>query len=133
MPDPVEQIIAEFHRLGWKGTPMEQTTRLLVENPPAQATRLVLASLGRITRSTNFVDLAISFVPDVDLPEVAAAAVRRFDADPEDENAASIISYLSLQSPPALHPHLSELLRLMPNALFDLALAGRPRKRRQGE
>jgi short-subunit dehydrogenase len=27
----------------------------------------------------------------------------------------------------------ARLLRLMPNALFDLALAGRPRKRRQGE
>jgi hypothetical protein len=116
MPDLVQQIIDEFQRLGWEGTPMEQTTRLLAEDPPAEATRLVLASLGRIAKSTNFVDLAISFVPDTDISDVAAAAVRRFDADPTDENAASIISYLSLQSPPALHPHLSELLRLMPNA-----------------
>jgi len=115
MSDPVESIIAEHLAKKWQGTSNQQAERLLAEDPPAEATRLILASLGRIVKGTTFLNFAVSFIPVDDLPRVADAAVARLRQDRADENAADIISYVSLQSPSSLHPHLDELFDLAPN------------------
>ncbi len=94
--------------------PVEDALSLAAKHPSA-VTDLAVAVMQEHPQGGTFLDAAISFLPQDDWPKLVQAALEFLKQDSENEAAATIISYASLQNPSALHAHLDVIFALKPN------------------
>lgn len=114
MSETPEAILKDFHASGWNGNPFIRTITL-VQHDPYAATLLIRLAMQAYTESSTFLDAAMSFMPLEAMSELAHEALSHFKSNPKHELAESVLAYISLMQPSALHPLLDEILALQPN------------------
>ena len=108
MDDPAAFLDA-FASDGWEVEPFERMLDL-VHADSENAFRLLQLAIARGGERTTFLDAAVSFVPEDRLPDLAVEAAEAFLRDQDNDVAAAIISYLTLQRVTCLQPFLQRFL-----------------------
>lgn len=113
--DAITNLLDEFESQGWRCEPYERMIALCAGRPE-NSLSLLTEALGRDGWAATFLDAAVSFVEEEQLPVLGRLASERWLQTPDSELAQSIISYLSLQAPRALAPYLEAFSGRLPNA-----------------
>jgi len=106
--ETIRDIVSGFKAQQWRSKPLDKALRLAVEAPESLAS-FARASMAELPQGGTFLHAALAYLPEGDWPGLAQAAVTHLQANPENEAAAAVISYASLQCVQALHPFLTEL------------------------
>lgn len=115
----IEEIVRSLEEKGLPAAPVEEATVLATSHPEA-ISDLAIAVMKRFPKGGTFLDGALSYLPQNEWPVLvhhALEAIESLDtsADRSFNAAGSIIARASLQSPSALHPHLSRIFVARPN------------------
>jgi hypothetical protein len=86
----------------------------LIDAQSPEITTFIEMAIEQLPDAGTFFNDAISFVPEQELCRLASLAIGMFRLD-GSETAEDFIAHCSLQNVEALHPHLADLLVLMPN------------------
>ena len=110
----IQKLIDDFRAQGWKSAPYHLTHHLIDSNSEHVVT-LVEMVLNQLPKSGTFFADAISFVPDEELPRLAALAIATLRKGGQQETAEEFITHCSLEQVGALHPFLADIYELKPN------------------
>lgn len=114
--DQIESIVSSLEEKGIPAAPVEQANALATAHPKAVGD-LALAVMRRFPKGGTFLDGALSYLPQEGWPKLVEHALDVLDAaTSKNEAAESVIAYASLQCPAALHPYLTRIFLLRPNA-----------------
>jgi len=112
----LESIVSSLEKKGGSAAPVVEAIALATAHPEAVAD-LAIAVMGRFPKGGTFLDAALSYLSDEAWQSLVRHALDVFEAAAgENEAAASVIAYASLQCPRALHPHLNRIFVVRPNA-----------------
>jgi hypothetical protein len=112
----IESIVRSLEERGVQAAPVVEATALATSHPDA-VSDLALAVIRRFPKGGTFLDGALSYLPQERWPELVEAALHALEhASRENDAAASVIEYASLQCPSALHPQLDRIFLIRPNA-----------------
>jgi hypothetical protein len=111
-----ESILRSLEEKGIPAAPVAEATTLAISHPEA-VSALAIAVMRRFPKGGTFLDAALSYLPEKDWPALVQHALVSLDESAEKSFSAvgSIVAYASLQSPKALHPHLSHIFLVRPN------------------
>ena len=112
----IDFIVRSLEEKGTPAAPVVEATSLAISHPEA-VSDLAIAVMRRFPKGGTFLDAALSYLPQEDWPALVQYALDALDeSGVKSFNAVgSIIAYASLQSPSALHPHLSRIFLGRPN------------------
>jgi hypothetical protein len=110
----IENIIRSLEVRGIPAAPVDESLELATSHPEA-VFELAIATIRRFPRGGTFLDAALSFLPDHEWPKLVGHALDTLESEQKNEAADSVIAYASLQSPTALHAHLTRIFCLRPN------------------
>lgn len=115
----IEFIVRSLEEKGIPAAPVVEATALATSYPEALSD-LAIAVMRRFPKGGTFLDGALSYLPQEDWPALVEHALDNLDALDESVDRSfnavgSVVAYASLQSPSALHPHLSRIFLGRPN------------------
>lgn len=111
----VRGVVDRFLASGWESEPFDAVLPLL-ESDPESLVLLAHEMMARVPRGASFLDAALSFIREQDVPALLSAAVAQLEAQPTNKAAVSVVEVLGRQLPRAVHPHLERLFVM--DALF---------------
>lgn len=111
----MDALLSDFAAMRWKTKPFERLIERIQLDPSA-ADAFAEAVLMQVPKGGTFLDLTLSFVTEPAFAHLISIALQRLARDPEENAACAVIAYASLQFPQLLHPHLTQLFTLAPNA-----------------
>lgn len=115
----IELIVRSLEEKGIPAAPVVEATALATSHPDA-VSDLAIAVMKRFPKGGTFLDAALSYLPQEDWPALVQHALDYLDVFDESVDRSynavgSVVAYASLQSPSALHPHLSRIFLARPN------------------
>lgn len=117
-PASAEELLANYARRGWDSEPFEAMLSL-ARRGDGELLKLVVRGVATLSRSTTFVDAAVSLLDSPDLITAGQRAVHHLEQHPAavtgDSAAEGVIAELSLQAPEVLTSSLHTLWALAPN------------------
>lgn len=112
----IETIVQLLETKGVPAAPVLETIALATSHPEA-VSDLAIAVMKRFPKGGTFLDGAFTYLPQDQWPALIAHALDALEASSGKNDAAgSVIAYASLQCPSALHPYLSRIFVVRPNA-----------------
>lgn len=114
--DQIAQLISEFKKSRWKSNPFDAAQQIALESPE-RVHDLINAIVDELPEGGTFHDMAMSFLPIDEWPAVVRHALAALERQPKNDAAAAVVAYASLQAVESLHPHLTTIFRLAPNAI----------------
>jgi hypothetical protein len=113
--DTIEQIIHDFKQHRWNAKPFERTMEIVVSHPD-KLEHLITTALAELNESSTFTDAAMSFIDKAAFSRLVSEAFAVLERVPNHQMAESVIGQCSFQFPDLLHPQLTRIFELAPNA-----------------
>jgi hypothetical protein len=114
--DQIESIVRSLEEKGIRAAPVAEAIALATSHPEA-VSDLAISVMRRFPKGGTFLDTALSYLPQEDWPKLVQHALDTLEAaSAANEAAAAVVAYAGLQCPIALHPHLSRIFLVRPNA-----------------
>ena len=106
----IQQFITDFQQKRWAAQPFERALDIALLHPE-QLIPFINAVVTELPKGGTFLDVVLNFLPLSDFPEIVQYALGQYARNKQQENAqneaaASIIAYSTLQCLPSVHPHL---------------------------
>jgi hypothetical protein len=113
--EQIEVIVSKLKTKGVPAAPVVESLALATSHPEA-VYDLAISVMKRFPKGGTFLDAALSYLPETLWPRLVESALEALTESKGNEAAESVIAYASLQSPTSLHPHLTRIFSLQPNA-----------------
>ncbi len=111
----IESIVRSLEEKGQAAAPVQESMDLATTHPEA-ISDLAKVVMQRFPKGGTFLDGAFNYLPQDDWPLLVRHALEVVEQSAgENEAAASVIAYASLQALSALRPHLSRIFHVRPN------------------
>jgi hypothetical protein len=113
MPTPAQQLLADFTQHKWKTPRLYERLFELIETP-AELFNFLLDFLRAHDKSTTIFNDGLSYITEAQFNTLITTALEILETR-NNENAADVILYASLQFPELLHHRLADIFRLRVN------------------